>query len=204
MNIQMIHKRSQPTGNLEEHFNIVEEEIQRLNRLVNDVMDFARARPLRLEPVSLNPIIHRVMALLAQRFEQAGIQTELQLRDELTVVCDPAQIEQVILNLVSNAIEAMEQVEQRHLTLIVRRHRPFLSLQVMDSGPGIDPQTQEKIFDPFFTTKVSGGGLGLPTLQGIVLRHQGSISVDSEPGNGACFTVLLPLNGPTESAKMAS
>ncbi len=199
MNIQMIRKRTKPEGPLEEHFSIVEEEILRLNRLVNDVMDFARARPLRLEQTSLNPIIHRVMRLFAQRFKEAGIHTELQLRDDLSVVCDPEQMEQVILNLVSNAIEALQESDGfRELTLILRRHRPYLSLQVIDNGHGIDAADHEKIFDPFYTTKVSGGGLGLPTLQGIVLRHQGTITVDSAPGEKTCFTLLLPLEGPQE------
>jgi|GEM_PF-879591 len=199
MNIQMIRKRTKAEGPLQEHFSIIEEEILRLNRLVNDVMDFARARPLRLEQTSLNPIIHRVMQLFAQRFKEAGIHTELQLRDDLTVVCDPEQIEQVILNLVSNAIEALEECDRyRELTLILRRHRPYLSLQVIDNGHGIAADDHEKVFDPFYTTKASGGGLGLPTLQGIVLRHQGTITVDSAPGEKTCFTLLLPLDGPTE------
>ncbi|TVT60191.1 MAG: GHKL domain-containing protein [Sedimenticola thiotaurini] len=202
MNIQMIRKRSNAEGHLEEHFSIVEEEILRLNRLVNDVMDFARARPLRLERTSLNPIIHRVMQLFSQRFKSAQITTELQLNDELTVVCDPEQIEQVILNLVSNAIESLEESNgQRELSLIVRRHRPYLSLRVIDNGQGIAEADIEKVFDPFYTTKVSGGGLGLPTLQGIVLRHQGTITVDSVQGDKTCFNLLLPLDGPTDKSE---
>ncbi len=202
MNIQMIRKRSKAEGHLEEHFSIVEEEILRLNRLVNDVMDFARARPLRLERTSLNPIIHRVMQLFSQRFKSAQITTELQLNDELTVVCDPEQIEQVILNLVSNAIESLEESNgQRELSLIVRRHRPYLSLRVIDNGQGIAEADIDKVFDPFYTTKVSGGGLGLPTLQGIVLRHQGTITVDSVQGDKTCFNLLLPLDGPTDKSE---
>lgn len=202
MNIQMIRKRSNAEGHLEEHFSIVEEEILRLNRLVNDVMDFARARPLRLERTSLNPIIHRVMQLFSQRFKSAQITTELQLNDELTVVCDPEQIEQVILNLVSNAIESLEESNgQRELSLIVRRHRPYLSLRVIDNGQGIAEADIDKVFDPFYTTKVSGGGLGLPTLQGIVLRHQGTITVDSVQGDKTCFNLLLPLDGPTDKSE---
>lgn len=199
MNIQMIRKRVKPAGPLEEHFSIVEEEILRLNRLVNDVMDFARDRPLRLERGNLNPIIHRVMRLFAQRFRESNIHTEVQLRDDITLICDPEQIEQVILNLVSNAIEALEECDgHRELTLILRRYRPYLSLQVIDSGHGIDPADRDKVFDPFYTTKVSGGGLGLSTLQAIVLRHQGTITVDSAPGEKTCFTLLLPLGGPIE------
>jgi two-component system C4-dicarboxylate transport sensor histidine kinase DctB len=202
MNIQMIRKRSKMEGNLEEHFTIVEEEILRLNRLVNDVMDFARARPLRLEQTSLSPIILRVMQLFSQRFTNAQITTELQLNDELNLICDPEQIEQVVLNLVSNAIESLEESNlPRELALIVRRNRPYLSLRVIDNGQGIPPEDVEKIFDPFYTTKVSGGGLGLPTLQGIVLRHQGTITVDSGHNERTCFSVLLPLDGPTKTSE---
>ena len=199
MNIQMIRKHTRPEGRMKEHFSIVEEEILRLNRLVNDVMDFARARPLRLEESSLAPIINRVMRLFGQRFKEAGIITELQIKDELLVVCDPEQIEQVILNLVSNAIEALEESPGRRvLSVIVRRHRPYVSIQVIDSGHGIPADDLEKIFDPFYTTKASGGGLGLPTLQGIILRHQGSISVDSDLQGMTSFNILLPIQGPKE------
>jgi len=194
MNIQMIRKRYQPQQALQENFTIVEDEILRLNRLVNDVMDFARARPLRLESTSVAGIIRRVLQLFEQRFEEAGIRVSKQLEGSLTTVCDPEQIEQVILNLTSNAIEAMENSSgPRVLTIIGTTLENGITVQVIDSGSGIRPEQREQIFDPFFTTKSAGGGLGLSTLQGIVLHHQGSINVDTTSSGNTRFTLQLPL-----------
>ncbi|MCB1761123.1 MAG: GHKL domain-containing protein [Gammaproteobacteria bacterium] len=194
MNIQMIRKRYQPQTELQENFAIVEDEMLRLNRLVNDVMDFARTRPLRLESTSVAAIIRRVLQLFEQRFEEAGIRVDVELETSLTAVCDPEQIEQVILNLTSNAIEAMENCSgPRLLTLIGETLENCISIQVIDSGCGIRPELRDQIFDPFFTTKSAGGGLGLSTLQGIVLHHQGSISVDTTSGENTRFTLQLPL-----------
>jgi two-component system C4-dicarboxylate transport sensor histidine kinase DctB len=86
----------------------------------------------------------------------------------------------------------------RLLTITAQTDGESASLRVVDSGSGIPPDKREELFEPFFTTRASGGGLGLSILQTIVLRHGGSVSVDSEPGLGATFTVTLPLKGPGE------
>jgi two-component system C4-dicarboxylate transport sensor histidine kinase DctB len=152
---------------------------------------------LRLKQVAINEIVRRVMRLMSQRFEEEQVHTELQLNDELLAVCDPEQIEQVLLNLISNAVESMEEGRERKmLTIILRRHRPYVSIQVIDTGPGIPAEDHDKVFDPFYTTKSAGGGLGLPTLQGIVLRHQGSVQIEDYLEGNTCFTVLLPIDGP--------
>lgn len=205
MNIQMIRKKHPTQGGSQENFTIVEEEILRLNRLVNDVMDFARARPMRLQEVKPSDIIRRVMRLMSQSFEEEQVHTELQLNEELTLVCDPEQIEQVLLNLVSNAIEAMQESEERKmLTIVLRRQHPYVLMQIHDTGPGISTKDQEKIFDPFYTTKTAGGGLGLPTLQGIVLRHKGSVHIEDSTEGNTCFTVLLPIKGPNNPEENAA
>ncbi len=197
MNIQMIRKKSNASGSMQESFDIVEGEILRLNHLVNDVMDFARPRPLRLESVVISDIIHRVLQLHGETLNELGVTIETHMDEVLVAICDSEQIEQVILNLVSNAMEALEETDiPRRLSIYVKKYKPHVFIQVIDTGGGVQQKDQDKIFEPFFTTKSAGGGLGLPTIQGIVIKHQGSITYESDENGQSCFTVFLPLNGP--------
>ncbi|MCM2359919.1 MAG: ATP-binding protein [Geobacteraceae bacterium] len=205
MNMQMIRKKIEPAGTLRENFAIVEGEIKRLNRLLKDVLDFARARPLRLQSAELGEIAGRLIQLMSQRLEEQRIRTEIRIESPLHLVCDPEQIHQVLLNLVLNAIEAMADIPgERRLTMTACSRDGMALIQVSDSGGGIPQDKREQLFDPFFTTKASGGGLGLSLLQTIVLRHGGTVTVESEPGRGAAFTVTLPLTGPSEKGEVPS
>lgn len=197
MNMQMIRKKIGPSGVLCENFSIVEGEIQRLNRLLKDVMGFARPSPLRLQSVELGEIIRRLLQLISQRLDEQCVHAETQIESPLQLVCDPEQIHQVLLNLMLNAIEAMESRENKRLDIMAYRRNNRAYILVSDTGGGIPEGKQEQLFDPFYTTKTSGGGLGLSILQTIVLRHGGSVSVESEAGLGATFVVVLPLEGPS-------
>lgn len=203
MNMQMIRKKIAPAGTLRENFSIVEEEIRRLNRLLNDVLDFARPRPPRLQTAELGEIVARLMQLLAQRLEEGQIRSEVRIDTPLDLVCDPEQIHQVLLNLVLNACEAMDGTppDARLLTITAHGRDGLALIRVADTGGGIPTDRLDQLFEPFFTTKAAGGGLGLSILQTIILRHGGSVSVASEPGRGATFTVALPLKGPGEKGE---
>jgi two-component system C4-dicarboxylate transport sensor histidine kinase DctB len=199
MNMQMIRKKIEPSGVLSENFSIVEGEIQRLNRLLNDVLDFARPRPLRLQSVELGEIVRRLLQLISQRLAERCVHAETHIESPLNLVCDPEQIHQVLLNLILNAVEAMEGMENdRRLDITAYSRASQAFILVSDTGGGIPKDKREQLFDPFYTTKTSGGGLGLSILQTIVLCHGGSVTVESEQGHGATFTVALPLMGPSE------
>jgi two-component system C4-dicarboxylate transport sensor histidine kinase DctB len=134
-----------------------------------------------------------------ERLEKQRIQTEIRIDSPLKLVCDPEQIHQVLLNLVLNAIEAMQNVPgERRLTISAFSRDGMAVIMVSDTGAGIPSEKLGQLFDPFFTTKVSGGGLGLSLLQTIVLRHGGSVTVESDPGRSATFIVSLPLTGPDD------
>ena len=136
---------------------------------------------------------------MSQNLDAHRIETEIHVDSPLTVVCDPEQIHQVLLNLLLNAIEAMKNVSgERRLAFNSFVQDGTASILVSDTGKGIQPKLTEKLFDPFVTTKASGGGLGLSILQVIVMRHGGSVSVESEVDTGTTFSIILPLAGPTE------
>lgn len=197
MNIKMIKKKWQPEGRLQEHFSIIDSEILRLNRLLSDVMNFARPGPLRLENNDLNLIVQRVTLLLAQRLEEEHVSVETCLPTPLMVVCDAGQIEQVLLNLVLNSLDAMAEVGgHKLLTLTGDSDDGQVSIAVTDNGCGIRPEDRDKLFDPFYTTKPAGGGLGLCNIQSILLRHQGSVEIVEIEGQGTCFRIHLPISRP--------
>ena len=136
-------------------------------------------------------VIDRCLMLVRHQLEIAGIELQLQLADDLpTIPCDPAQIEQVLLALIMNAIDRHAPRRQLWLT---SRHHPAeqeIELQVRDDGPGIAPDILPQIFEPFVTTKENGRGvgLGLAISRGIIERHNGRIEVQSELGQGTIFT----------------
>jgi two-component system C4-dicarboxylate transport sensor histidine kinase DctB len=198
MNVQMIREESPSDGPLRENFAIVEEEIQRLNRLLSDVMGFARPRPLRLVPADLGDEVRRVVRLMGRLLAEEAIAVDVQVDGDLrTVLCDPEQIHQVILNLVLNAVDAMSEAPgPKRLSVAAVRQGDMAFLRVTDTGVGVRAEDRDRIFDPFFTTKAQGGGLGLPTLQSIVLRHGGAVEVESGGQAGTTFTVRLPVGGP--------
>ncbi|GAB4264939.1 MAG: hypothetical protein Kow0092_16930 [Deferrisomatales bacterium] len=203
MNVQMIRKKTGPSGILEENFAIVEEEILRLNRLLNDVMGFARPRPLRPEPVDVGALAGRVLQVMDGRLRAAGIETEAEFQGDLEALVDPEQLQQVFWNLFVNAVEAMDSVcGPKVLTVRVGRQGDSVCIRVTDTGAGLRPGDREKIFDPFYTSKAGGGGLGLSTVQSIVLRHGGSVDVHSRRERGTEFTVRLPVDGPSGRSQL--
>jgi signal transduction histidine kinase len=144
--------------------------------------------------VDLNKLITEGLYFLESRCSKGGIELRQDLSADLPeVTVDPAQIHQVLVNLVVNAIQAMEQGGR--LTVETSRVDDFVSMAVNDTGCGIPKELLEKIFVPFFTTKDvgEGTGLGLPVVHGIVTSHGGDIDVQSKPGEGTRFVVRLPL-----------
>jgi two-component system, NtrC family, sensor kinase len=173
---------------------IMESEILRCSEIVRNMLTFARATPMNLEWNELNRIVERCLRLVQHKLQLANIQAHVTVPDDLPPVwCDAAQIEQLLLALVINAIEAMPRGGNLWLRCSVP-HPEHLELQVQDDGPGIPPEFEAHLFEPFQTTKENGGiGLGLAVVHQIVERHQGHIEVRSELGRGTTFLITLPL-----------
>ncbi|MEW6658296.1 MAG: PAS domain S-box protein [Thermodesulfobacteriota bacterium] len=181
----------------------------RARSLVKQILSFSRQEKATRQPLSLTPIIKEAL-----KFLRASLPTTIEIKTHLQagkamVVADPTQIQQILLNLVTNAAHAMEEkggilaigLRVVHLTPEETSlyegiaPGPYLELRVSDTGPGLDPEIRKRIFEPFFTTKEpwKGTGMGLAVVYGIVKSMAGTIRVISQPGQGAAFLVLLPL-----------
>lgn len=176
--------------------------VSRTIDIVNGLRDFARGDTgTTASPADIHQCLHSCLLILKNNYKHR-IQIELAFDAESSVViCRIGQIHQVFLNLISNAIQAIEGEGSIHISTQLHTANTFL-IQIQDSGTGISPDTLQKIFDPFFTTKEvgKGTGLGLSITHGIVTAHDGHIEVDSEPGKGTSFSIYLPIDGPQEVA----
>jgi C4-dicarboxylate-specific signal transduction histidine kinase len=176
----------------------VVDQVQKATEIITHLRTFGRAAPVALERVPVQDVIERSLSLLQEQLRLRQIEVELDLCPEDPVVLgNPIQLEQVFINLLTNARDAVEQVERKTVAIECQLVGDLVRIAFRDNGPGIPDGLEQRIFDPFFTTKEvgSGTGLGLSIAYGIVQEHRGTIIVDSTPGEGACFEVELPLAG---------
>lgn len=173
---------------------IIGEQAERMTRIMRQLLDYARRGESRKQQVDPADLLKKVAELLAPTAQKQRVQIRLEYPESPCYIrADPAQLQQVLLNLALNGIQAMEQGGE--LSLALREAQPGVQLQVCDQGRGISAEDLPHIFDPFFTTKEvgRGTGLGLSIAHGIVSEHKGQIEVQSTPGRGSCFVVNLPV-----------
>lgn len=177
------------------YLDILRGEIQRIHRIVENFLRFARPPIPETKPIDLNGTIERVLSLVA--FEAAGrdVRIQTQLDPDLdSIPADDGQLCQVFLNVVINALQAMQ--PGGTLTVRTRVDGPFVETLFKDTGDGIRPEHLPHLFDPYFTTRPGGVGLGLVIAHRIVEGHHGTIDVDSGPGSGTAVVIRLPRAGP--------
>jgi two-component system NtrC family sensor kinase len=178
-----------------ESIEVIRSETMRASQVVKDLLTFARRSEPQREPLDLNAVVARTLRLRQYQFAEASVRVEQELAPELPAVLgDARQLQQVCLNLVTNAVHAMAEKGGGTLTLRSSHAGGNVMLEVIDTGPGINPGARAHIFEPFFTTKGEGEGtgLGLSVSYGIVKAHGGAIEVvESGPG-GTTFRVSLP------------
>jgi two-component system, NtrC family, sensor kinase len=175
--------------------DLIASESRRCGDLVKNLLAFSRTTPMNLQAANLNQVIDRSLRLVKHQLDLAGIQVQQRLDPDVPPVpCDAAQIEQVLLALMMNALDAMPQGGNLWLATSFSRDPNNVRIVVRDDGTGIAPEIRSRLFEPFLTTKETGRGvgLGLAISQRIVERHNGWIEVDSEVGRGTTFTVTLP------------
>jgi signal transduction histidine kinase len=174
-------------------------ETQRVGGIVSDLLAFSRRSTPHRAPGDLNEIIRQTVSLVSHKLKLANVTVEENFSDNLPQIeCDRSQIQQVILNLVMNAGEAMQSRKGGSLVIETGAEAgEGVYARITDTGEGIAPENLSRIFDPFFTTKPEGKGvgLGLAVSYGIVQAHGGEIEVKSTPGKGTTFLLTLPLDG---------
>ena len=206
LHLQLLqNKLQQDDPDTRRHMDIIGNEIHRLDRVVQILVDFTRPRDLHLEEMDMRKILEEVGVLASPEAGRHGIRMAQDLPNEpLVVRVDPDLMKQAILNLVLNGVQAMTQ--QGTLTLAARRDDETILIEVRDQGGGIPPEVQEKIFELYFTTKEGGSGIGLAQTYQIMQWHYGSVEFDTIVGAGTTFRLRLPAlsaNPATQAEMMA-
>ena len=179
-----------PDDPKQEFAEILVREVDRLNRVLEDFLRFARPDPVEVGRFVLQHVIGDVLDLTRQQAVRNNVDVAAELGDEIEIPGQGEQVKQAFLNLVLNALQAMPNGGALEVSLRVLPQE--VQVHFSDSGPGIAPEDRERIFNPFVTTRDSGTGLGLAITQRIIQGHGGRIILDSRPGEGACFTACLP------------
>ena len=181
----------------------IEKQAGNCQRIVSDLLNFSRSRTAEPVPVDVNQAVTEVIHMVQQQFEKKGTVLQTELEEGLPEVdLDPDRIQQVFLNLMMNAHQALDGRSGRiRISTAFRPESSSIAVVVGDNGPGIPPEIRSRIFDPFFSTKQTGEGtgLGLSVSYGIVKEHGGDIEVRSNPGEWTEFVVTLPVRSETEN-----
>lgn len=188
-------------GPLQRRMGALSREVDRLRGILTDFLQYAGEPRLELRPSDLNAVVEELVDFFHPRAQQQGVRLRADLWAGLPALnLDAAHVKQAVLNLMLNAVQAMQaQPGGRELILRTRRgtdaaRRAVVTLHVIDTGPGIPTENLPRLFEPYFTTRSGGTGLGLPTARRLIEAHGGTIDVRTEPGKGTEFVVGFPLS----------
>jgi signal transduction histidine kinase len=186
------NKLKQPDADTQRHMDVIGSEIQRLDRVVQTLVDFTRPVELKLAEIDLRTLVQQVTFVARPDSERHGVHVVTEIGDEALVTkADSDLLKQALLNIVINGAQAME--NGGTLTLRTRRNGAEAQIEIQDTGEGIPPAIRDKIFNLYFTTKKSGSGIGLAMTYRIMQLHNGSIHFDTRSGEGTTFYLTLPL-----------
>ena len=171
------------------------QEAKRCHQIVNNLLSFARKRKPEKQFLDLNEVCRKTLQLLSYQFQVHNVTTIVQFDATMPrTMADELQLQQVLVNIMSNAYQAMATHQNGgELTVITSHENAVITISIADTGPGIDSEHIQRIFDPFFTTKPSGTGLGMSLSYGLMKAHGGDLTATSSPGAGATFTLTLPI-----------
>jgi signal transduction histidine kinase len=196
------------TEKMEEHIQVILDQAERMAVLTKGLVDFSH-KGMKASPTDVCALVERTVQFVKpqNRFDNISITVDLDRSAPLTMM-DPGQVQQVLMNLLTNAADAMKgnPADRPKAIEIVTRHLPQhkqIQIEVTDTGPGIPEDLRERVFEPTFTTKDTGHGFGLSTSYRIIENHGGHIDVDNHEEKGAVFTVTLPIRKPAKVAMAA-
>jgi two-component system sensor histidine kinase HydH len=174
--------------------DIMIQEVERLNRVITQLLDFARPKELHLGMHPLSRILDHPIKLMESQLDKKGIKVVRppSSADTIKLRVDPDQMTQALLNIFLNAMESMENGGELRVAAVLRPEVNKVEIRISDTGTGVSRENLPRIFDPFFSTKKKGTGLGLAITAKIIEAHRGEISAESEEGRGTIFKVLLP------------
>ena len=178
---------------LQELYNAMQQ-VRKATEIISHLRTFGRAASVSREPVAINQVVVSAISLMREQLRLRQIEVDLQFPPEDVIVIGNAiQLEQVFINLLTNARDAIANAARKVITITCAQVEQHVDICVSDSGPGIPVGLEQRIFDPFFTTKEvgAGTGLGLSITYGIIKEHQGTITVENRPGEGASFLIQL-------------
>lgn len=191
--VQLLEKDLQKYEDTRDYIKVIEEQITRQNRVIQELLDFGRPSKHQVQSASINSLLEKVLVFTSPMLRQHNIQLEQQLDQELPPIeVDAERIKQVFVNIILNAVQAMP--DGGTLTIKTGHDREWVNISFTDTGTGIAPAEMASIFDPFFTTREYGTGLGLSISHQIIKTHNGHINVDSTLSEGTTFTIKLPLS----------
>jgi C4-dicarboxylate-specific signal transduction histidine kinase len=172
------------------------QQVRKATEIISHLRTFGHAASVSREPVGITQVIRRALSLMQEQLRLRQIEVHLQVpEEEVLVLGNAIQLEQVFINLLTNARDAIANAERKSIAITCTRQANMVDIRVCDTGPGIPAGLEQRIFDPFFTTKEvgAGTGLGLSITYGIIKEHQGTIAVENRPDEGALFLIQLPL-----------
>ncbi|HSK47526.1 MAG TPA: ATP-binding protein [Coriobacteriia bacterium] len=189
--VQLLEDANCDRQRIQDAASVIKQEIDRLDRVIKALLDFGRPSKPTLVHTDVNDVLQDVVLFTSRFARQANVYILEELTSDIPpVIADPDQLKQVFLNLVTNAVQAMDD-EGGNITITTKSDGDYVEVMVADTGPGIAPNDLSKIFDPFFTKRSDGTGLGLTIVHRIIDEHDGHIEVSSSP-DGTTFTVSLP------------
>jgi signal transduction histidine kinase/CheY-like chemotaxis protein len=196
--VQLLRATAGQDEKLASRFELIRREAERCQKIVQNLLAFARQRPPERKPFSINEVIHSVLSLMGYQLRTSGVKVSEELSSELPAFeGDPHQLQQVLVNLMTNAQQAIRQAQEAGEIRVRTETREgnHVVVEIHDSGPGIPEEVRSRIFDPFFTTKEEGKGtgLGLSIVYGIVISHGGTIEARPSELGGACFRITFPV-----------
>jgi two-component system, NtrC family, sensor kinase len=200
-----MRKKVPPRGGLVEGFDIIIKETQRCKVIIQGLLDFARDTEPQRVPANVNHIVESALGIVENEYHLQHVDIGLTLaKNMVTTLLDENQIEQVVINLMLNALHAVTEYGKVAVKTGVDNDAGTVVVEVIDDGCGIVPTDRKKIFEPFFSTRSNGTGLGLAISYGIVQNHQGDIQVFSEPEKGTRFRITFPIRTDTAAGRVFS
>lgn len=176
-----------------EFLTIIEEETEKLNKLISLFIEFSVPPTLNIQPLDLNSLVQRTVDDFSHRMNKSGVELKINLAEELPMVpCDKQRIRESIENLLKNALEAIQ--DKGRISVSTRLYNEHVAISVKDNGIGIPEDKKEDVFTPFYTTKVHGPGFGLSILDRTAKEHNGSVEFCSHEGVGSIFSLFLPFD----------